>query len=238
MNASAALRMSSTPLWSGDDLRISLRAAGRELPRGLPLRAGSVLFRRGEPLRKVYVVMHGAVQVRRAVPEGQVRIVDLALAGDVVGFDDFASGLYAADAVALHDAVVCAIDPARWWRLSEHNPRLPALASLGAAQVHRALRQNMRLRLGAPSRLADCLLQLAEKIGSVDIELPLSYQDLANYLNLRPETMSRALRELERLHCLRRSGRARLQLDPDLLRLTRATPRRRQVCVRRGSRPA
>ncbi len=229
MNASVALRLPVVPFWSADDVRASLRAAGSIGLRTRALPAGSTLFSRGEALRQVFVVMSGAVQVQRADRAGQARIVDLALAGDVVGFDDFASGLYAADALVLRDAVVGAIEPKRWWRLSVRNPRLPALASLGAAQVHRALRQNMRLRLGAPSRLADCLLQLAEKLGSVDIELPLSYQDLANYLNLRPETMSRALHELERSSCLRRAGRTRLELDPERLRLTRATPRRRQV---------
>ncbi len=229
MNASAALRMPVAPFWSADDVRASLRAAGPIGLRTRALPAGSVLFSHGEALRRIYVVMSGAVQVLRADRAGQAKIIDLALAGDVVGFDDFASGLYAADALVLRDAVVGAIEPTRWWRLSTRNPRLPALASLGAAQVHRALRQNMRLRLGAPSRLADCLLQLAEKLGSVDIELPLSYQDLANYLNLRPETMSRALHELERSRCLRRAGRTRLELDPERLRLTRATPRRRQV---------
>ncbi len=228
MNATSAMLLA--PFWNGgDDVRGTLRAAAARGLRSRALAAGQALFRRGERLRRVFVVMSGAVQVSRADREGRAKIVDLALPGDVVGFDDFASGLYAGDAVVLRDAVVCAIEPQRWWRLSARNPRLPALASLGATQVNRVLRQNMRLRLGAASRLADCLLQLAEKLGRAEIELPLSYQDLANYLDLRPETMSRALHELEDQQCLRRAGRARLELDPERLRVTRATPRPRQV---------
>lgn len=217
------------PLWQcEDDARGCLRGARRALQRRA-LAAGQPLFREGDSLCRVFVLMSGAVQVSRVDRHGRARIVDLVFPGDVLGFDDFASGVYAGSAQALRDALVCAIEPARWHSLGERDSRLPPLANLGAAQVRRAMRQNMRLRLGSAGRLADWLLQLAAKLESSSIELPLSYQDLAEYLDLRPETLSRALRELERRQCLRRVGGARLELDAERLRLTRATPRPRQV---------
>ncbi len=217
------------PLWQcEDDARGCLRGARRALQRR-ELAAGQPLFRQGDSLCRVFVLMSGAVQVSRLDRQGRARIVDLVLPGDVLGFDDFASGVYSGSAQALRDALVCAIEPARWQSLRQRDLRLPALASLGASQVQRAMRQNMRLRLGSAARLADWLLQLAARVESPNIELPLSYQDLAEYLDLRPETLSRALRELERRQCLRRAGGLRLELDPELLRQTRATPRPRQV---------
>ena len=219
----------------GDDAsQGALREFAQRL-RQRTLPAGRVLFHQGQRLGRVYLLTSGAVQVSRRDPQGHARIVDLVLPGDVLGFCDFAAGVYADDALVLRESRVCAIDPRRWPPPGRRDPSLPPLpplpplSSLGAAQVQRAMRQSLRLRLRAPARVADCLLQLSQRMGSPDIELPLSWRELAEYLDLRPETLSRTLRELERRQCLRRAGGTRLQLDLECLRQTRAAPRARQV---------
>lgn len=209
----------------------ALREFARRL-RQRTLPAGRVLFHQGQRLGRVYLLTSGAVQVSRRDPQGHARIVDLVLPGDVLGFCDFAAGVYADDALVLRESRVCSIDPRRWPPSGGRDaslPPLPPLSSLGAAQVQRAMRQSLRLRLRAPARIADWLLQLSQRMGGPDIELPLSWRDLAEYLDLRPETLSRTLRELERRQCLRRAGGTRLQLDLERLRQTRAAPRARQV---------
>ncbi len=210
------------------DLCARMRGARRSPPQRA-LAAGEALFAHGDAPGRVFVLERGAVQVSLRDPMGSLRIVDLALPGDVLGFDGFASGAHAGDALVLRDSVVWPIEVDARGGMRRRERPWPELASLGAAQVLRAMRQTLRLRFGSVARLADCLLDLADKLGDVEFELPLSFQDLANYLDLRPETLSRALHDLQDRGEVQRVGGTRLRIDAERLCTTRAAPRPRQV---------
>lgn len=188
---------------------------------------GTALFRRGQPLAQVFAVLHGVVQVSRGAPPGQPRIIGVALDGDVVGCDALAAGIYGGDALVVRDSVLWAIDPQRCAPRPSGPPRVPELARLAEVQMARMMRQETRLRLAGLSRVADLLLQLAEQCGRTDVELPLDCRGIANYLGLRAETLSRVLRQLGDMQCLRRIGRVRFDLDLARLRQVRALRRTR-----------
>lgn len=221
------------PFWHGgcDDVRASIVAAGGMAAQFREIAAGEPLFLRGEAMRSVFAVMSGVVEVMRGSGRKASKIADIVLGGDMLGFDDFAAGMHGSDAVAVNDVLVATIDPADWGRQAARDPALPTLSALAGSQLVRAFRQNMRLRLNAAARLADFVLQLSEKwgLGDAPLILPLSFQDVANYLELRPETMSRVVRSLESMQCFRREGRSLFAIDPVRLRTTRATRWRRQV---------
>ena len=179
--------------------------------------AGTLLFRRGEPLRQVYAVEAGVVQVSRRVDTRRCRIIGLALAGDVVGCEALSGGVYGGDAVVARDARIRAIDPWRWSRAASGSA-LAQLLGLADVQMVRMVRQAARLRLAGRERVADFLLQLAERAGGVEIEWPLEGRAVADYLGLRPESLSRILRRLAEARCLRRTGPMRFELDLEALR--------------------
>ena len=162
------------------------------------------------------------------------RIVDLAVAGDVIGFADFATGAHRADAMAIGDCGVYMIKPRAWNRIAARGVDVPSLAVLAAYELRRALRHAMRLRLNAMSRLADFLLELGQKSGlntsgTGPVLLP-SGKNLANYLDLCPETLSRTFHKMESLACFHRVDyRVLYAVDWSLLRKIRATTWRRQV---------
>ncbi len=221
------------PFWHGgcDDVRASIVAAGGLASQLREIAAGEPLFMRGDPLRCVFAVMSGVVEVMRGSGRKASKIADIVLGGDMLGFDDFAAGMHSSDAVAVSDVLVAAIDPVDWGRQAARDPALPTLSALAGSQLVRAFRQNMRLRLSAAARLADFVLQLSEKwgLGDAPLILPLSFQEVADYLDLRPETLSRVARSLESTQCFRREGRCLFAIDPARLRTTRATRWRRQV---------
>ena len=235
-----SLAIEPSSLWDGAsaDARGAVLAAGQAAGRFRAVTAGEFLYARGAPMRHLYVLMSGAMQAslteRRANEDRRERIVDLAVAGDVLGFADFAAGTHRADAMAMGDCEVYMIKPRAWNRIAARNVDVPPLAILAAYELRRALRHAMRLRLNTMSRLADFLLELGQKSG-VDasgtgpVLLP-SGKTLANYLDLRPETLSRTFHKMESLACFRRvDHRVLYAVDWPLLRTIRATTWRRQV---------
>ncbi|WP_031407360.1 Crp/Fnr family transcriptional regulator [Thiomonas sp. FB-Cd] len=232
--------MERTSLWDGAgvDATSAVFAAGHIAGRFHAVAAGEFLYERGSPMRHLYVLMSGAVQVslsERCLNGGKrERIIDLARAGALIGFADFAAGTHRADATAIGDCVVCLITPRAWDRVAAGSFDVPPLAELAASELKRALRHAMRLRLSAMSRLADFLLELGQQNGlntqgSQSVLLP-SGKNLANYLGLRPETLSRIFHKMESLDCFRRVDRRVLgAVDWSLLRKIRATTCRRHV---------
>lgn len=188
---------------------------------------GTALFRRGQALAHVFAVLHGVVQVSRGAAPGLPKIIGVALDGDVIGCDALATGTYGGDALVVRDSVLWVIDPRRCAPRPSGTPRAPELARLAEVQMARMMRQETRLRLAGLSRVADLLLQLAEQGGRTEVELPLDCRGIANYLGLRPETLSRVLRQLGDTQCLRRVGRLRFDVDLARLRQVRALRRTR-----------
>lgn len=193
------------------------QAPAQRVTQARPVAAGTLLFRRGEVLRQVYAIDSGVVQVSRSVEQDRCRIIGLALAGDVVGCEALSGGVYGGDALVVRDASIRAIDPWRWSRAARGSA-LTQLLGLADLQMARMVRQAVRLRLAGRARVADFLLQLAERAGGAIVEFPLEGKAVADYLGLRPESLSRILRRLAEARCLRRAGGTRFELDLERLR--------------------
>jgi CRP/FNR family nitrogen fixation transcriptional regulator len=70
---------------------------------------------------------------------------------------------------------------------------------LTARELHRAQEHNLILIKSAQERVAGFLLEMSKRVaGEGAIELPMSRQDIADYLGLTIETVSRTLSHLER----------------------------------------
>ena len=87
-------------------------------------------------------------------------------------------------------------------------------------KLHDANERNMILSAKEPEvRVAKLLLYEVEHVSSPEIDLRL--EDIAASLNLRPETVSRKLREMEKAGILKRTGKGKLHiLDQEAIRRT------------------
>jgi len=80
------------------------------------------------------------------------------------------------------------------------------------------------LSRAAKCRVATFLADLSKRLGSKElIDLPMSHQDIADYLGLIVETLSRAITALERSGVLARSTSCRKLLVQDRALLVKAT---------------
>ncbi len=161
------------------------------------------IFGEGECAEYVYRVVTGAVRTIRFSSDGRRQILGFYLPGDVFGLE--AGETHSLSAEAVSDAELALvrrslIDAAATQDISAAQ----ALIALMQRQLHNAHEHAMVLgRKGAGERVAAFLLQLGERTATrQEIDLPMSRADIADYLALTIETVSRAFTQMERDHTI------------------------------------
>ena len=155
------------------------------------------IFGQDEPAEYVYRVVTGAVRTMRFTSEGRRQILGFHLPGDIFGIELGDDYTLAAEAVAASEIVMVrrsAIDKAA----GENPGAARSLLKLTAEQLASAREHALVLgRKGAGERVAAFLLHLANRFVAKR-DLPMSRADIADYLGLTIETVSRAFSEFER----------------------------------------
>ncbi len=194
------------------------------VPAGVSIRRapGEEIFAQGETVDTVYQLLSGAVRTYRLLGDGRRHVCDFHVPGDVLGLE--AGGEHACSAEGMTDVILLAIPVATLRRLSAHDPllgqRLLSVASSGLqrSQNHAA----MLARLGAVERVAAFLIDFAQRFDADDeFDLPMTRQDIADYLGLTIHTVSRTLSQLQDQGLIdaRASRRVRLRRQDELLGL-------------------
>ncbi len=190
-------------------------------------RSGQTIFFQGNPCMGLYAVAEGTVALRRTDSHGRSVIVRLVEAGQTLGYRAFFSStsFYAASAEAVTDSLVCFISREKVAGLLKGNNKvvlnfLRRLADdLDGAEDFRL----KFLKLPVRGRLAQVLLLLKHHHGRVlengdlVIDLPMSRQDLADMIDSRAETLSRAVTALQKEGAAVFEGRRVLVHDLDSL---------------------
>lgn len=158
----------------------------------------------GDRFRTLYAVRSGAIKTYKTTETGEEQIIDFCLPGDLIGLNAIHSGCFNCHAVALDTSSICAIDFDDIERLCEKSPAFQKafFKRLSAGIQHN---ENFVVTLGtrdAYQRLAAFLVMLTEYHGShgysrVEFVLPMSRADIADYLNLAVETVSRLFSRLQ-----------------------------------------
>ena len=186
-----------------------------------------VLFNEGADAGRVFTLMHGTAKLTRLLPDGREQILGFRFAGDVLGYTAAARYPYAAR--LLTHARVCVLDRRRLDGLVRHFPAL-ARRLLELCIQELAATQEQLVTVGrrtAEARVASFLLSLAEAArrrqqpGNV-LDMPMTRSDIADYLGLTLETVSRTLTAFRRRGWVREPCHARIELlrSDALLELT------------------
>lgn len=173
---------------------------------GLALQGHRVRYRRneeifgeGESARHVYRVVSGAVRTIRFTSDGRRQILAFHMPGDVFGIEIGADHGCSAEAVG--DSEIAAIPRALVDAAANEDVRAArALLVLIQKQLQNAQEHTLLLgRKAATERVAAFLLDLADRVASrCEINLPMSRADIADYLGLTIETVSRTFTQMER----------------------------------------
>ena len=177
---------------------------------------GTTLFEEGDQSDRVVVVLTGRVKASSFADSGKETILAVREAGELIGELSTLDGQPRSATATALDAVDALLVPAAdFLAFLSANPRVgPLLLQL----LSRRLRESDRKRIefgtvDAPGRVAAHLLQLAEQYGELSSEgiritLPLSQQELAAWLGLSREAVSKALREFRMQGWIRTQRRA------------------------------
>lgn len=193
---------------------------GQAVRRHRTLKRGEPLFYQGETLDSVYLVRSGALKLYALSDDGDEQILGFYQPGDMLGLDAVSSGVHDCTAVALETSSVCEL---KFSHLTEMTQTLHSLAQQIHSFYGREIRRDHALlrllaRKSAEQRLTGFLLNLSEQFAkrgfsAHEFHLSMSRHDIANYLGLAIETVSRLFARLQEEGVLRVDRRHIVLLD-------------------------
>ncbi|MCP1727301.1 CRP/FNR family transcriptional regulator [Natronospira proteinivora] len=165
------------------------------------LHGGDHLFRKGDAMRSIYAVRSGTFKSYAVNREGEEQVIGFHLPGELVGLDAIHPDYHQCSVVALDTASACVLP---FQQLSELASNIPGLQR----QIMRLLSKEISAMVplagdhSAEERMATFLQDLAKRLGergysATDIHLAMSRRDIANYLRLATETVSRVLKKFQ-----------------------------------------
>ena len=183
------------------------RTSALARPAVIRLRPGQILYHQGDEAQTIFRVTEGVLRLTRVTEKGHQQVVGFGYPRDIVGFP--VHGMRSTDCDALTSASLIAVAA----RLPDQESggasdaaflAAAALWEIGAMQDH-------LMTLGRKSsreRVASFLVVLMARAGwqapdGVHVELPMSRADIADFLGIRTETVSRAFTDLRRAGLIR-----------------------------------
>lgn len=176
-----------------------------------PYRAGEAVFRTGDAFTAIYAVRSGTVKTRLVDLEGRELVLGFHLPGELIGLNAIHPEAYPCDAVALDTVEVCRFSfPA----LATLATRIPEIQQELFRRLSKDIGDNALLAgdYSADERLAAFLVMLGQRYADRGfpvnaLHLAMSRGDMANYLRLAAETVSRVLRRFQDHGLIRVDGR-------------------------------
>jgi CRP/FNR family transcriptional regulator, nitrogen fixation regulation protein len=155
------------------------------------------IYGENEPAEYLYKVISGTVRTYKVLNDGRRQIGFFYLPGDVFGLEVGDRHSFSAEAIA--DCKVLVIRRSGVIALAARETDVARqLWEMTAIELRRVQDHIMLLIKTAQERVAGFLLEMAARTpGATEIELPMSRQDIADYLGLTIETVSRTLTQLE-----------------------------------------
>jgi CRP/FNR family transcriptional regulator, anaerobic regulatory protein len=171
--------------------------------------AGKTLFSEGERADNVFGLSRGVVRLYKLLPDGRRQILTFALPGDFLGMPFADRHSFSADAIG--EVALCRFSRADLATFIRSSPNIMqlliefAIRELDAAQDHLLLLGNGSAEEKVATFLVSWRSRLAHltKISSETVPLPMPRRDIADFLGLKLETVSRTLAKLEQKSMIR-----------------------------------
>jgi len=169
---------------------------------------GDALFWQGDPARWLFYLREGRVRASVVAADGRRQISAFIFSGELFGFPH--QGTYEFTAQALTDCVYCTFDRRQLMSMCAVSPAFAfRVAELEAQELDRMHARVFTLgRRRASERVAGFLADLLPRAVGRSVDLPSTRAEVADYLGLTPETVSREFAKLEDAGVIR-SGVAR-----------------------------
>jgi CRP-like cAMP-binding protein len=171
------------------------------------------IFSQGEPVDYAYKIVRGVVRLCKHLPDGRRQIAQFLFPGDYFSFVTIGDHGFSAEAVV--DLSLLSFPQERIERLCRENPALRnRLFQMLSQRIH-DIQNHLTIvgRQTAKERVAGFLLLLQDRLGSGgNINIPMNRHDIADYLSLTMETVSRTLSGLKSAGIIAIPDQHRLEL--------------------------
>jgi CRP/FNR family nitrogen fixation transcriptional regulator len=163
----------------------------------MPFARNAEIYGENEAADYLYKVVSGAVRTYKVLNDGRRQIGAFYLPGDIFGLEVSDDHTFSAEAVV--DSKVLVIKRSALVALAGRDTGIARqLWTMAAEELQRAQDHIMLLIKTAQERVAGFLMEMsARNSGASEVDLPMSRQDIADYLGLTIETVSRTLTQLE-----------------------------------------
>ena len=151
-----------------------------------------IIFQEGAKAERLYMVLQGEVKIYKLSPQGKEHILDVLTENQLFAeVPMFEGTTYPASAIALTDTILFALDRKKLINLIQQDPQI-ALNFL-ALQARRLREFTHKVEQLSSQKIEEKLLDYLQNKKRVE---SLSMQNLANYLGVSRETLSRAVSQL------------------------------------------
>ena len=199
----------------GADLELSqlIRLEGIPANR-VYMRAGQALYRQGDAFSALFAVVSGISKSVVRLPNDELVVTGIAMRGDILGFPGMAQGMLPETLISEEDSIFCTIP-------YQHLMRRIQADLLVGRQFHKAVERTVLQRqsallvtsgIKAHDKVRGFLCWYMHQLAlreqeSAEFKLPINYSDLASFLRLRLETVSRIFSDFSNQGIVRTRGR-------------------------------
>lgn len=182
---------------------------------------GETLFAEGDDADSVYEVVHGMLRLYKLLPDGRRLITGFLSSGHLLGLAPEGVCVYTAEAIT--EVTLCRYRRAAFERLIDEVPGFAKRLLAVTSHELRAAQDRMLLlgRKCATEKVASFLLLMADRQSddsADEVDVPMTRSDIADYLGLTIETVSRTLTKLKHDGLIALATSARIEIrDRDRL---------------------
>ncbi|ABR35155.1 MULTISPECIES: Crp/Fnr family transcriptional regulator [Clostridium] len=166
---------------------------------------GDVIFTEGNIANTLYFINEGKIKLYKYTKDGKEQILHILSEGDFFGeLELIKPSKYGFNSKAIEDAKICTLTKEEMKDIMMKNPEIgiKVLETVGErlSKVENLV-QNLATN-DVDSRMAYLIIELMEKYGenvegNISVKLPISREDMASYIGVTRETISRKLKKLE-----------------------------------------
>ncbi|AWF82765.1 transcriptional regulator FNR [Microbulbifer sp. A4B17] len=177
-------------------------------------KAGETLYRAGDTFQNLFAIRSGSVKTVVIAADGDTQITHFALPGELLGLDAYSCRVHPTYAEALEDSSVCLLPFDQLETLAQEVPTLQQqIYSIFSEELRQENEILMLLgKRSADARLAALLINISSRYACRgysprEFVLSMPRTDIANYLGLTAETISRLFSRFQREGLITVSGR-------------------------------
>lgn len=184
------------------------------------LKRNQTLYLPNDTFSGLYLVQRGALKVCQIDEQGHELIRGFYFRGEALGYEAIYKGYYTSYAIALCQTIVCEIPYENFLKLMQKKPDLQRYILFLISQQMNT--NSFISSMSAEQRVASCLLEFSDRLQFLKNDskfyLPMSRQDLGNYLGLAGETVSRILSHFNKQKIIEIKNKEIHILQPEKLR--------------------